>query len=103
MATTSTKAPTTHGGDVLRDYLWVVGLSCYKVSHDIGVPASRLSAIINGDRAISAQTSVLLGHYFDLGDEYWLRIQMMYDLARARNELKTKLKTLPTIDYSAIR
>jgi addiction module HigA family antidote len=56
------------------------------------VPANRITGIVAGNRAISAETALRLGRYFRTGPELWMRLQADYDLAKANQELGKKIK-----------
>ena len=81
-----------HPGEILReDFLEPMGLSAYRVAKDIGVPLNRIIAILNGQRAISADTALRLERYFGLSPGYWLRGQMLYELEVAQSELGPRI------------
>jgi antitoxin HigA-1 len=70
-----------HPGEVLlEDFMKPLGLSQYRVAKDIGVPALRISQIVHGRRAITADTALRLARYFGTGAAVWLRLQARYDL-----------------------
>jgi addiction module HigA family antidote len=78
--------PPTHPGEVLReDFLRPMRLSQYALAKAIGVPQIRISAIVNGKRAISPDTALRLGRYFGTTAEFWLGMQATYDLETARD------------------
>ncbi len=84
-----------HPGQILHDdFLLPLGISAYRLAHEIDVPVNRITAIINEQRAITPATSLLLGQYFDVPDEFWLHIQTRYDIECAKVVLKKKLKTI---------
>ena len=85
----------THPGEILREeFLKPMGLSAYRLAKDIGVPTNRITAIINEERDISAETALLLSRYFGLSDELWSNLQAHYDIERAKDALKTRLKRM---------
>ena len=72
-------------GEILREeFLRPLGISINQLSRDLGVPANRISAIVNGKRAITADTALRLGTYFQVSPELWLDLQSDYDLRRLR-------------------
>ena len=82
----------THPGKTLReDFLEPMGLSAEHLSEAMSVPLSRILAIIQGERDISAETSLLLDKFFGLSDGYWLRLQSNYNLRKARRSLTKKI------------
>ena len=75
------RLPPVHPGEVLlADFMKPLGLSQYRVAQDIGVPALRISQIVRGKRAITADTAMRLGRYFGMSATIWLRLQARYDL-----------------------
>jgi antitoxin HigA-1 len=81
-----------HPGDVLReDFLKPMGLSQYALAKAIGVPQVRVSAIVNGKRAISPDTALRLARYFMTSAEFWLGMQATYDLELARDRSGKKI------------
>ena len=76
--------PHTVPGDILlEDFMKPAGLSAYALAKAITVPANRITAILHGDRAISADTAIRLGRRFGTTAEFWMNLQVAYDLARA--------------------
>jgi addiction module HigA family antidote len=75
------RLPPIHPGEVLsEDFMKPLGLSQYRVAKDIGVPQLRISQIIKGKRAVTADTAMRLARYFGTSAEVWLRLQARYDL-----------------------
>lgn len=84
---TKEKLPPIHPGEVLlEDFMKPLGLSQYRVAKDIGVPALRISQIVNGKRAVTADTAMRLARYFGTSPDVWLRLQARYDLEVAERE-----------------
>jgi addiction module HigA family antidote len=74
-----------HPGEILlKDFMKPLGISINQLARDIVVPPGRISAIVNGQRAISADTALRLGKYFDVSPEIWVGLQADYDLRVAR-------------------
>ena len=71
----------THPGNVLRAELWARGISANQLALAIRVPASRVTAILRGDRAVSAETALRLARYFDSGPEFWMNLQSRHDVS----------------------
>jgi len=84
--------PVTPGELLSEEFIKPMGLSQYRLAKEIGVPAQRISAIIAGKRAITADTDLRLCKFFGLSDGYWLRAQAAYDTEVARDELRDILK-----------
>lgn len=84
---TEDRLPPIHPGEVLlEDFMKPLGLSQYRVAQDIGVPPLRISQIVNGKRAITADTAMRLARYFGTSPDVWLRLQARYDLEVAERE-----------------
>jgi addiction module HigA family antidote len=79
--------PPIHPGSFLRDELEALGLSARKFAAHIRVPHNAVSGIMNGERSISARMAIRLGQAFGTTPRYWLNLQMIYDLKRARAEM----------------
>lgn len=72
--------PPIHPGEILaEEFLAPMGISQYQLAKSIEVPALRISQIVRGRRAVSADTALRLSRYFGLNDSYWLRLQARYD------------------------
>ena len=72
-------------GDVLlHEFMLPLGLSARAVARDLDVPANRITAIINGERAITADTAVRLERRFGASAEFWMNLQTAHDLELAR-------------------
>jgi addiction module HigA family antidote len=70
-----------HPGEVLlEEFLKPLGISAYRLSKDIGIPQTRISAIIKGKRRITADTALRLSQYFGNSAKFWLGLQDDYDL-----------------------
>jgi len=74
-------APAFHPGRLLKRELTARKLSANRLSLDISVPSGRITDILNGRRAISADTAVRLGRYFGNSAQFWLDLQGQYDIA----------------------
>lgn len=81
-----------HPGVILaEEFLEPLGLSAYALANAIGVPRNRITGIIRGERAITADTALRLARFFDMSPEFWLGIQMDYDLETTRAALAHRL------------
>lgn len=70
-----------HPGEILRlEFMEPLGLSQNKLARDIQVPPRRVNEIIHGKRAVTADTAVRLGLYFDMTPQFWLNLQTRYEL-----------------------
>ena len=70
-----------HPGEVLNEeFLKPLGVTQYRLAKDIAVPARRINEIVHGERAVSADTALRLGQYFQMSAQFWLNLQTRYDL-----------------------
>lgn len=75
-----TLSPIHRGEILLEDFMKPLGLSQYRLTHDIGVTPIRISQIVNGERSITVDTAMRLARYFGTSAAVWLRLQVRYDL-----------------------
>ena len=87
-------APITPGELLLEEFLEPLGISQYRLAKAIGVPASRISEIIAGQRAITADTDLRLCRVLGLSPGYWLRAQVAHDTEVASAELAEVLDAI---------
>ena len=77
-----------HPGEILlEDFMKPMGVSINRLARDIVVPPGRISAIVNGKRAITADTALPLGKYFGVSPEVWMGLQADYDLRMAQRTI----------------
>lgn len=82
-----------HPGEILlEEFLVPMNISQYRLAKDINVPARRINEIVQGKRAITADTALRLSEYFDLSERFWLNLQMRYNLEIEKDKLKDRLK-----------
>jgi addiction module HigA family antidote len=86
-----------HPGEHLSDELREVNISPTELARQIDVPVNRITGIINGQRSVTADTALRLGHWFGTSPEYWLNLQKLYELRLAREEIGGDLQKLPTL------
>ena len=80
---------TTHPGEMLREeFLIPLGISQNALAIKLRVPATRIGEIVKGKRAITPDTALRLARFFGNSPEFWLNLQQMHDLSKARLELK---------------
>jgi addiction module HigA family antidote len=86
--------PPVHPGEQLREeFMKPLGMTAYRLAKDIGVPVTRVQAIVSERRAVTGDTALRLGRYFGTTAEFWLNMQRDYDLAIASEELGSRLET----------
>ena len=84
---------TTHPGEMLRDeFLLPLGITQNALAMKIRVPATRIGDIVHGRRAITPDTALRLSKFFGNSPEFWLNIQQMHDLSKARLELSKTIE-----------
>ena len=94
--------PITPGELLLEEFLKPMGISQYRLAKEIGVPAQRISGIVAGKRAITADTDLRLCRLFGLSNGYWLRAQAAHDTEVAQHVLRAKLAAIkPWTNYCA--
>ncbi len=82
------KIPPVHPGEVLHeDYLIPMGISQNQLALSMRVSPNRISEIIHGKRAITAETALRLAHAIGTSPEFWLNLQMQFDLRIAEERL----------------
>lgn len=87
------KIPPTHPGEVLEEeFLKPMGITKYRLAMTIHVPPQRIGEIIKGSRSITADTAIRLALYFKTSAEFWLGLQMRYDLEKAQDSLHDTLE-----------
>lgn len=86
--------PVTPGELLNEEFLEPLGISQYRLAQAIGVPASRISEIVTGQRSITADTDLRLCRYLGLSPGYWLRAQAAHDTEVAAAELEDELKKI---------
>ena len=79
--------PIHPGETLLEEFMKPMGISINRLARDIGVPPGRISAIVNGKRAITADTAIRLGRYFGTSPEVWMGLQVDYELRIAQRTI----------------
>lgn len=77
---------------LLEDFLVPLGLTQYRLAHDVSVPPRRSNEIVHGKRAITADTALRLARYFGTSERFWLNLQARYDLDVERDRLGPRLE-----------
>jgi addiction module HigA family antidote len=81
-----------HPGEILlEEFLTPMHLSQNKIANDIGVPPRRINEIVHGKRKITADTALRLAHYFKMYPQFWLGLQMDYELDVEEDRLADRL------------
>jgi addiction module antidote protein, HigA family len=96
------QVPFPHPGEILLNrFLKPMKITPYKLAKDIGVPQTRISGIVHGKRAITADTALRLSRYFGLTEGYWIRGQAAYDAAMAKEQLEEELAKIQPYQAAA--
>ena len=89
------KLKNIHPGEILNEeFLIPLGISGYKLAKDTGIPQNRISAIIKGNRRITADTAVRLSKYFGNSAKFWLGLQDDFDIEEENYLLRNKLSSI---------
>jgi addiction module HigA family antidote len=95
--------PPVTPGEVLREeFMMPLGLSANRLAQALGVPANRITAILNGTRSVTADSALRLARCFGTSPEFWLNLQLLHDLEVARRASdKTIAKTVKPLSREA--
>lgn len=92
-----------HPGEILQEeFLIPLGLSAYKLSKDIGMPQTRVSEIIKGNRRITADTALRLSKYFGNSAKFWLGLQDDFDIEEAKQVKGIELDSIEHYQSNAV-
>jgi addiction module HigA family antidote len=85
---------TTHPGEVLKEeFLKPLRMSVHALAIALRVPATRIGAIVKGERSVTADTALRLARFFGTSPEFWINLQAMHDLTKARAEVGREIET----------
>ena len=88
----ASKLPPIHPGEILNEeFLQPLNISQYRLAKSIGVDARRIHAIVHCQRAVTADTALLLGRFFGNSPAFWMGLQNQYDLETAADSLADRL------------
>jgi len=90
-----------HPGEHLAEELETLNLSAAELARQLKVPTNRITGILNGQRAITGDTALRLGHFFGTSAEFWLNLQSLYELRLAEKKAWRSIKVLPTLKQRA--
>ena len=91
-----------HPGEILHEeFLIPMQISAYRLSKDIGIPQTRTSEILKGNRRITADTALRLSQYFGNSAKFWLGLQDDYDLEEEFKEKRKELESIKKIVNAA--
>ena len=87
-----------HPGEILREeYLLPLGMSANQLAQALHVPANRVSAIVSGKRAVTADTALRLARYFRTSAQFWMNLQQAFELRGAEVATKRELSAIRPI------
>ena len=90
---TKEKLDPIHPGEILlEDFMKPMGISINRLARDLDVPPGRISEIVNGKRAVTADTALRLGKFFGMSPETWVGLQADYDLRVARRAVGPQIE-----------
>jgi addiction module HigA family antidote len=93
MAMPRKKLPPVHPGEILlEEFLTPLGISQHRLARDLSIPPRRISEIVRGSRAITADTALRLARYFGTSERFWLNLQARYDLELEKDRLGDRLE-----------
>jgi antitoxin HigA-1 len=84
--------PAIHPGEILADELQELEMSAAELARTLHVPTNRITQILNGQRAITADTALRLGQWFGTGPELWLNLQKAYELRLAQQQVGQEIQ-----------
>jgi addiction module antidote protein, HigA family len=97
------KLSNIHPGEILlEEFLKPLNISAYRLSKDLGIPQTRTSAIIKGNRSITADTAIRLSYYFGNSAKFWLGLQNDFDLEEEKKSKAFEFKHIKRLkDHAA--
>jgi addiction module HigA family antidote len=93
----TTSETVVHPGKRLADELAELGISASELAEAIRVPTNRVTQIVKGQRAVTADTALRLGHFFGTSAMTWLNLQSRWDLVQAHKAAGREVTNLPTM------
>lgn len=86
-----------HPGEHLAEQLKALDMSASELARRLAVPTNRVTAIIKGQRAVTGDTALRLGHFFGNSPQFWLNLQSLYELRVAGRRAGAEIEALPTL------
>lgn len=94
--------PAIHPGEHLAEELKALGMSAAELARQMQVPTNRVTGILNGQRALTGDTALRLGHFFGTSPEFWLNLQSLYELRLAEEKVGKTIRNLPTLKRARV-
>ena len=82
------RPPTLPGEVLLEEFLKPLGMTQVALAEKMGVPIQRVNTLVNGERGVTAETAILLSDVLDTTPEFWMNLQVAYDLWHARRTVR---------------
>lgn len=96
------RLPNIHPGEILQqEFLSPLQITAYKLAKDVGIPQTRVSEILKGNRRVTADTALRLSYYFGNSPKFWLGLQVDYDLEEEKNHKLEELENIRQFGYKA--
>ena len=89
-----------HPGEHLAEELRELGMSAAELARKLDVPTNRITSILNGQRAITGDTALRLGHFFGTNPEFWMNLQSLYEVRVAQKKAGKAINQLPKLERS---
>ena len=84
---------TSHPGEILsEEFLKPLGMSANALAIALRIPATRIGSIVKCERSVTGDTALRLSHFFGTSPEFWINLQSMHDLTKARVEVGAKIE-----------
>ncbi len=88
---------TIHPGKHLAEELKALGMSAAELARQMKVPTNRVTGILNGQRAVTGDTALRLGHFFGTSPEFWLNLLSLYELRLAEQRVGKTIRNMPRL------
>lgn len=99
--TTNKKLPNVHPGEILKEeFLLPMNVSAYRLAKEINVPETRISQIVRGKRAVTADTAIRFAKFFGTTAEFWLNLQNLYDLEEEEIQHSEEFQAIKSYAYA---
>ena len=96
------KLANIHPGEILFfEFMEPLEITAYRLSKDLHIPQTRISAIIKGKRRVTADTALRLSKYFGTSAKFWLGLQDDYDIEEERNRKSVELKAITELEVKS--
>jgi addiction module HigA family antidote len=86
-----------HPGEHLAEQLQALDMSAAELARKLKVPTNRITEILNGQRNVTGDTALRLGHFFRTSPEFWLNLQKLYELRLAEQKSGEMIRSLPRL------